>query len=143
MRYTTQIENEAAYEDAIRRNIRNNARKGKQKRWVAEDATRQTVLDFLARFGTDDDGNAKANFLGKMVESSWEWGTLTAGQEAAVRKIMAQRAEQDAARAAEKAATAATSQHVGTIGERRDFTLSEYRGTKVVLAFYPGDFTPG
>jgi peroxiredoxin len=28
-------------------------------------------------------------------------------------------------------------------GRRRDFTLSEYRGRKVVLAFYPGDFTPG
>ena len=27
--------------------------------------------------------------------------------------------------------------------ERRDYTLSEYRGHKVVLAFYPGDFTPG
>jgi peroxiredoxin Q/BCP len=27
--------------------------------------------------------------------------------------------------------------------ERRDFTLSEHRGRKVVLAFYPGDFTPG
>jgi thioredoxin-dependent peroxiredoxin len=28
-------------------------------------------------------------------------------------------------------------------GEKRDHTLSEYRGRKVVLAFYPGDFTPG
>jgi thioredoxin-dependent peroxiredoxin len=28
-------------------------------------------------------------------------------------------------------------------GERRDFTLSEYRGRNVVLAFYPGDNTPG
>jgi peroxiredoxin Q/BCP len=27
--------------------------------------------------------------------------------------------------------------------ERRDYTLSEYRGRKVVLAFYPGDFTLG
>ncbi|HZJ27862.1 MAG TPA: peroxiredoxin [Acidimicrobiia bacterium] len=27
--------------------------------------------------------------------------------------------------------------------ERRDYTLSELRGRKVVLAFYPGDFTPG
>jgi len=27
--------------------------------------------------------------------------------------------------------------------ERRDYTLSEFRGTKVVIAFYPGDFTPG
>ena len=26
---------------------------------------------------------------------------------------------------------------------RKDFTLSEYRGRQVVLAFYPGDFTPG
>jgi peroxiredoxin Q/BCP len=26
---------------------------------------------------------------------------------------------------------------------RRDYTLSEYRGQTVVLAFYPGDFTPG
>ena len=26
---------------------------------------------------------------------------------------------------------------------RRDYTLSEFRGQKVVLAFYPGDFTPG
>jgi thioredoxin-dependent peroxiredoxin len=28
-------------------------------------------------------------------------------------------------------------------GQRRDYTLSEFRGKKVVLAFYPGDFTPG
>jgi peroxiredoxin Q/BCP len=28
-------------------------------------------------------------------------------------------------------------------GETRDYTLSEYRGHPVVLAFYPGDFTPG
>ncbi|MCL4291822.1 MAG: redoxin domain-containing protein [Acidimicrobiia bacterium] len=28
-------------------------------------------------------------------------------------------------------------------GERRDFSLSEHRGSKVVIAFYPGDFTPG
>jgi peroxiredoxin Q/BCP len=26
---------------------------------------------------------------------------------------------------------------------RRDYTLSDYRGKPVVLAFYPGDFTPG
>ena len=28
-------------------------------------------------------------------------------------------------------------------GVGRDYTLSELRGQKVVLAFYPGDFTPG
>jgi thioredoxin-dependent peroxiredoxin len=26
---------------------------------------------------------------------------------------------------------------------RQDYTLSDYRGQTVVLAFYPGDFTPG
>ena len=28
-------------------------------------------------------------------------------------------------------------------GEKRDYTLSEYCGKIVILAFYPGDFTPG
>ncbi len=28
-------------------------------------------------------------------------------------------------------------------GERRDYTLSGFRGQTVVLAFYPGDDTPG
>jgi peroxiredoxin Q/BCP len=28
-------------------------------------------------------------------------------------------------------------------GVRRDYSLSEYRGRKVVIAFYPGDNTPG
>ena len=28
-------------------------------------------------------------------------------------------------------------------GERRDYKLSEFRGKTVVLAFYPGDDTPG
>ena len=28
-------------------------------------------------------------------------------------------------------------------GVRRDYTLSEFRGKTVVLAFYPGDDTPG
>jgi len=28
-------------------------------------------------------------------------------------------------------------------GEKRDYTLSAYRGRKVMIAFYPGDNTPG
>lgn len=27
--------------------------------------------------------------------------------------------------------------------ERRDYSLEDFRGQTVVLAFYPGDFTPG
>lgn len=118
------IENEAAYEDAIRRNIRNNARKGREARWFAEDRTRGDVVAFLVAYGTDDEGMSKPGFIGKMHAGFEEWGTLTAGQEAAVRKIMADRAEKDAARKSERAAAAAKSVHVGTVGERRDFTLT-------------------
>ena len=32
----------------------------------------------------------------------------------------------------------------GVAGDvRRDYSLAEFRGRKVVIAFYPGDFTPG
>ncbi len=32
----------------------------------------------------------------------------------------------------------------GVAGEvRREYSLAEFRGRKVVIAFYPGDFTPG
>ena len=27
--------------------------------------------------------------------------------------------------------------------DRRDYSLAEFRGQKVVIAFYPGDATPG
>ncbi len=27
--------------------------------------------------------------------------------------------------------------------ERREYSLAEFRGSKVLIAFYPGDFTPG
>jgi peroxiredoxin len=32
--------------------------------------------------------------------------------------------------------------HVAVAGRRQDFSLDSTRG-KVVIAFYPGDFTPG
>jgi hypothetical protein len=114
------IENEVAYEAARERNIRANARVGRERRWLAEDATRQQLIVFIDQNGRDDDGQPRGTFLGKMAESFEEWGTLTAGQEAAVRKIVADRAEKQA----ERKAADAQSKHIGTVGERRTFTAT-------------------
>jgi hypothetical protein len=110
----TDIRDEAAYEAGRNRAIRANARKGKRDRWLAEDATREAVITFLDIRGRD------GGFLAKMFEGLEEWGTLTAGQEAAVRKIMAQ----DAEKKAKWAERDAKSGHVGTVGERREFTAT-------------------
>lgn len=120
----TIIHDEARWEAGRQRNIRFNARKGREARWFAEDSTRGDVVAFLVAFGTDDEGMSKSTFIGKMHAGFEEWGSLTAGQEAAVRKIMADRAEKDAQRKTERAEQAAKSNHVGTIGERRTFRLS-------------------
>jgi hypothetical protein len=48
---TRYIENEAAYEAAIQRNIKNNARKGNLKRWLAEGDDHQELYDWLANEG--------------------------------------------------------------------------------------------
>ena len=94
------VENPVAYERARIARIRANARVGKAQRWMAEDATRQEVVDFLNGPGV------RGEFLAKMAESLREWGSLTEKQEAAVRKCMTGNAERDAKRAQENAAAA-------------------------------------
>lgn len=106
------IENEAAYEAAIAARIKANARKGKGQRWVAEDPSRVQVINFLT--------DKTFGFLGKMAAALDEWGSLSAGQEAAVRKIMDQQAERKA-----KAKEAdSKSQWVGTVGQRQEFKVT-------------------
>lgn len=94
------VENPVAYERARIARIRANARVGKAQRWLAEDATRQAVVDFL------NGPNLRGDFLCKMADSLREWGSLTEKQEAAVRKCMTGNAERDAKRAQENAAAA-------------------------------------
>jgi hypothetical protein len=108
------IQDEAAYARGTQERIRANARKGKAQRWLAEDSTRQAVIDFVSV------QNGAAGFLGKMAESLLEWGSLTAGQESAVRKIMADRVSKKA----ERMARDATSEHVGEIGKRITLTAT-------------------
>lgn len=99
------IENEAAYEAAIRRNIILNARKTFMKRERAQD-----VVSWLH--------TARGNFASSLLESLNTYGKLTDKQFAAVLRCI----EGDAARKAEweakRQVAAAQSQYVGTVGDK-------------------------
>lgn len=72
----------------------------------------------------------RGNFFDKLRAAIDEWGGLTDGQHAAAARILGEAREKlagrEAARAAQLAADASTS-HVGTVGERRDFELTAER----------------
>ena len=84
--------------------IKANASKGRNQRWIAADESRREVEGFLLHWHNTD------GFLGAMCAQLDEWGHLTEKQEAAVRKIMADRKERagkrNAEREAERAAAA-------------------------------------
>ena len=73
---------------------------------------------------------ARGSFLDNMRKAIDEWGGLTEGQHAAVAKSFAaakdKLAGREVARAEAKAVDANTN-HVGTVGERRDFDLTAER----------------
>jgi hypothetical protein len=106
------IYNEDAYERAKQARIRANAKKGRGQRWLAEDASRVELQKWLY------EREAGGGFLAKMADSLFEWGSLSPAQEAAVRKIKAQREEQDKERAIAHAAKVAVSEHVGAVGDK-------------------------
>lgn len=106
----------SAYNAAIARNIRENSRKGKGQRWLAEVADRKELIEKMY---------ASTNpFIDKMLNSYHEWGTLTVNQEAAVRKVFDKMIERKAEYAAKTAVDAATSKHVGTVGDRQTWELT-------------------
>lgn len=119
------VEHPEAYMRATERRIKANARKGRGARWLTEDPTRAAVAEFLGRQYGD-------GFLAKMATSLEEWGSLTEKQEAAVRKIMDDRATQAAARAAADAAS--THQHA--VGERLEIDGLEV----IVIGGFEGGF---
>jgi hypothetical protein len=144
------IEHPAAYEAAIRARIKANAAKTRRKNWFAAHPDAQRLWDWL--YGHNEfenkyneqgelvksnplrDGMFAGNFgevLLEMREAIMEWGGLTDKQTDLVRRALA-RAEERLAKANQRreerlAADRATSQHVGTVGERRDFTLTVNR----------------
>ena len=135
------IENEAAYYDAIERNIRNNARKTRSAKWLATEGGKRAnaflfELDefeytFLADGTCFTHPVVKAclgDFFTKMHDSVNEWGGLTDGQTNAVLAMIergkARVAERAKARAEQAAKDADMSGWIGTVGERRVFTLT-------------------
>lgn len=162
------IENEVAYDAAIRRNIRMNAAKTRQRNWYAAHPDAERLAQFLTACGEFDDrwtcgatvdtyadenhgcGNPRCRIqshpalyhLGeagnalrhKMSDARAEWGGLTDKQTDLVRSLI-ERGTQNAARAAERRAARReqdlASTHIGTVGERREFTLTVNR----VLSF--------
>lgn len=133
----TFIENEARYEAAIQRNIRNNARKTRSAKWLAtpEGARANAFLFELDEFEPTyrEDGRFEAthpvvksclgDFWTKMRDSVAEWGSLTDGQTKAVLAMIARGEARVAERAKARAEEADKSGWIGTVGERRDFSL--------------------
>lgn len=133
----TFIENEARYEAAIQRNIQNNARKTRSAKWLAtpEGARANAFLFELDEFEPTyrEDGRfgdihpvVKAclgDFWTKMRDSVAEWGSLTDGQTKAVLAMIARGEARVAERAKARAEEADKSGWIGTVGERRDFSL--------------------
>lgn len=149
------IENHSAYGAAIERNIKANARIGRSRRWRAETPDAQRITDWLQNTGEfapsdpvyDDNGfflrqtehpasieRIKGSFrrvLADMHCSLMEWGGLTPAQTNMVRNAMNRSIElaatREQARAEQRANDVANSKHVGTVGERREFTLKVER----------------
>lgn len=138
----TFIENEARYAAAIERNIQNNARKTRSAKWLATDGGKRAnaFLFELDEFEPTyrEDGRFEAthpvvkaclgDFWTKMRNSVADWGGLTEGQTNAVLAMIergeARVAERAKARAEQAAKDADMSGWVGTVGERRLFTLT-------------------
>lgn len=139
------IENEGRYQAAIDRNIRNNRRIGNRARWEKEsgqDVVRR-CMDFLGETGEfarmeiiDDEGYISSSKPHPLVKASYspfyaqmgaainEWGRLSPGQERAVLTMIEKAKARIEERAAAKEARVASAQHVGAVGERRDFDLT-------------------
>lgn len=136
------IENEAAYENAIARNIRRNAAKTRAAKWLATPEGAR-ANDFLFRLGEFEDTYREdgqfggfhpvvkaslGDFYDAMRDNANEWGGLTEGQTKAVLGMItrgeARVAERAKAREDARQADADKSGWVGTIGERMDFSLT-------------------
>jgi len=174
MAHYAHIENEQAYEAAIARRIKANARKGAIKRWYAQHADAHRIQHWLnvtgefaghterdprciERLDQNDEVSyvehnenaagwnscdckwvanplakfSNTPFLIKLRDQLCEWGSLSEKQTQAVRDSLA-RAEGFIVKNSEErerrlTADRASSQHVGTVGERREFDLTVER----------------
>jgi len=114
------IQNEAAYESAIKRNIITNA----QKTWRAT-TERAGEIEFALNAGrTGDVITYQDNFMGAMAAAFDTYGKLTPKQSAAVLKGIDALAARKAEWADKEAAQNALRAHVGVVGEKLTLTLT-------------------
>jgi hypothetical protein len=135
------IVNETAYYNAIDRNIRMNAAKTRSAKWMALDGAKR-INDFLFGMGEfapsyREDGSFDKNhpvvqaslgtFYATLVGSVTKWGGLTDGQHDAALDMIKRGEERVAGWAAKRAAEAALSNWIGTVGKREVFALTIQR----------------
>jgi len=127
----TFIENEVKYEAAIERNIRANATKTRHAKWIAS-ADGKRIDAFLFQYGEFEHTNTHhpvvraslGDFYTAMRDNVLEWGGLTEAQTRAVMGMITRAEARVAGFAAKRSAEAAGSNWIGTVGERRDFTVT-------------------
>jgi len=147
------IHNEARYEAAKARNIRLNANKTRRANWMAMTGAKR-VDDFLFGQGEvepsyRDDGQragshpvVKASygeFFSTLRDNVNEWGGLTEKQNDAALAMIARGEERVAGYAAKRAEEAATSNWIGTVGERCNFTVT-IRNVIVIDGIYGASY---
>jgi len=117
------IENEAAYNAAIKRNILANA----NKTWRANTERADEIEDAIVsgrRF--DDYGKVIGytdDFIGSMADAFDKWGKLTPNQSAAILRGIDARAARRAEWKSKQAAIDATREHIGVVGQKIEMTL--------------------
>jgi hypothetical protein len=123
IRTAAPIEHPAAYANAVKRNIIQNAQKTFERTYADVEA----VLAFIGD-GRDYNDNGrvtyKEGFVGSLAQAYDSFGKLTEGQVNAVRKCIAQRAERRAEWAEKRAALNANRQHLGAVGQKITMTLT-------------------
>jgi hypothetical protein len=135
------IVNETAYYNAIDRNIRINAAKTRSAKWLALTGAKR-INDFLFEVGEfaptyRDDGRfdkrhpvvqaSLGTFYADLIGSVTKWGGLTGGQHDAALALIKRSEERVAGWAAKRAAEAALSNWIGTVGKREVFALTIQR----------------
>ena len=128
------IVNETAYQNAIARNIRMNAQKGRRAVWMKLEGAKR-VNDFINQIGEfkPTENHAQhpvvkaahgSDFYHAMQDNIMTYGGLTEKQNEAVLAMIARAEAKVAGYAAKRVAEAAKSNWIGTVGERRMFVLS-------------------
>lgn len=117
------IEHQAAYDNAVKRNILTNAR----KTWLANTPRGNEIMDAIdaGRIYSDYGNMSYAdNFMGSMARAIDTFGKLTPKQSEAILKGIDARAAKKVEWANDKAALDAKRAFVGTVGQKATMTLT-------------------